>query len=225
MTTPRTRWWWALLGVVLIGIAGSAAWNLWQRRSQRGQPSPAQLRAALRQAWQAGPPEVAVYGEVPAFHLVDQTGRPFTRDDMLGRLWIADFIFTRCAGQCLLMTSRMAALQERLPAAAHFVSISVDPSWDTPERLAGYAVRAGAQESRWHFVTGSQDEIFRLSREGFRLAVEPEGGPEAEPIIHSVRFVLVDQQGRIRGYYDATEEAAVDRLLLDVQTLLTRPDA
>lgn len=215
----QPRWWWLLLGLVLAGILGRAAWIGWRVSQRRAAAPAAQLRDALQQALRHGPPPPPVYGAVPDFTLTDHHGRPLARKDLAGRIWIADFIFTRCAGQCLTVTSHMASLQERLPAEVRLISFSVDPAHDTPDVLAGYAARAGAGE-RWLFLTGSRDDIFRLSRDGFHLSVEEEGGTPEEPIVHSVRFVLVDRAGGIRGYYDATESDDINWLFLDVAMLL-----
>ena len=187
--------------MVLVSVTAAAAWHGWRERGH--------AIAAL-----------PVYGSVPAFSLTDQHGATVTLVSVRGAPWIADFIFTRCGGQCPMMTARMRAIQQRLPAGSRLrlISISVDPQYDTPEVLHRYAKDAGASD-RWLFLTGPQEQIFRLSREGFHLGAEPEGGSAQEPIIHSVRLVLVDRQGRIRGYYDGTEAPAVDRLLRDAATL------
>ncbi len=158
---------------------------------------------------------------VPDFTLTDQAGRTVTRATLAGSVWVADFIFTRCAGQCPLMSSQMAALQRafaRLPGV-QFVSFTVDPEYDTPPVLAAYAAHYEAQALRWRFLTGSREAVWRLAREGFQLGVG-EGGTPQEPITHSIRLVLVDQAGFIRGTYDATDAAAVQRLRDDVHRLI-----
>ena len=162
-------------------------------------------------------PPLPSLGTLPDAALRTHQGTPITLAQLRGRVWVAGFIFTRCAGQCPLITSRMAALQTALPEL-ELVSISVDPVYDTPERLTAYAARAGAGE-RWRFLTGSPEVILPLVREGFRFAVGQDGTPE-EPITHSVRLVLVDQAGVIRGMYDATEAAAMPRLRDDAARLL-----
>ncbi len=107
-----------------------------------------------------------------------------------------------------------------------FVSFSVDPKRDTWEVLARYARRYHADPSRWIFVTGQAEAIYKLSRQGFKLGVD-ENAPDApniavEPILHSSRFVLVDAQGSIRGYYDTEEPNAVTRLNADTRALLAK---
>ena len=147
----------------------------------------------------------------PSFTLTDQTGRPFTSESLRGKPWVADFIFTSCAGSCPLMSERMAGLQHRLPARVLLVSFSVDPKRDTPPVLAEYAKRHGAQPGRWFFLTGTEKEIARIVQQGFKLSYA-EGTDPREPVTHSVRFVLVDRSGAIRGYYDSTDPEALRRL-------------
>ena len=166
-------------------------------------------------------PSLPEYGALPDFSLMDHERRPVSLGALAGSVWIADFIFTRCAGQCPIMSRRMAELQQAFAGVAgiRFLSFTVDPSYDTPDILAAYARRYGASDGRWRFVTGAPDAIAALARDGFRLAFGA-GGTAEEPITHSVRLVLVDPQGRIRGYYDASEKGAMERLRRDAQRLL-----
>jgi protein SCO1/2 len=114
----------------------------------------------------------------------------------------------------------MARLQSRLPEEIRLVSFSVDPEHDTPEVLSEYANRYNADSERWLFLTGTMDAIEKLSVGGFKLALDPTAGTEAEPITHSSRFVLVDREGRIRGYYGNEDPDALDRLISDAKRLL-----
>lgn len=163
-------------------------------------------------------------GQVPAFALLDASGRTVTDADLRGRPWVADFIFTRCAGACPAMTARMAALRAEAAAEVQFVSITVDPEHDTPEVLARYARLAGAGPG-WLFLTGSRDVLFRLAIEGFKLGVQEVAADSQYggdgPFIHSSHFVLVDAAGRVRGYYDSTEEAARAHLRRDLASVRT----
>ncbi len=159
-------------------------------------------------------------GPLPAFSLTDHHGRRFNRDSIQGFVWVFDFIFTRCSGQCPIMTQCMAGLSKQFKelASVRFASISVDPSYDDPKRLSEYAAQMNAKDNQWLFLTGSEESVFALSRDGFHLGVGKEGSVE-EPITHSVRLALVDQQGHIRGYYDATNASAMRRLNQDIRLL------
>lgn len=162
----------------------------------------------------AGAP-LPVYAEVPPFSFTERSGRTVTRDGLRGKIWVADFIFTNCAGVCLEMSTRMAAVHEafRGDPDALCVSVSVDPDRDTPEALREYAAKYGASEDRWLYLRGPVKAVLALSYEGFRI------GDAEDPLIHSARFVLVDRQGRIRGYYRGTEAEEVARLLTDYRAL------
>lgn len=204
----KLRLLWGFLILVLAVVVGRSAW-VWWGRQPLAVATPGVSAAILH-----------VYGAVPDFSLTDQAGRPVTLSALKGQVWIADFIFTHCAGQCPMMTSQMVRLQTNLPNAVQFVSFSVDPRRDTPRVLSQYAKAHGADERRWRFLTGQQEDLYRLSQEGFRLALEPTGGGSAEPILHSKRLVLVDRQAGIRGYYDGSDDPAVQRLIRDARTLL-----
>jgi protein SCO1/2 len=189
---------WGLLGTVLLLLGVLAV------RSRAGRSAPPPVLAAL-----------------PGFLLTDQQGREVRLDQLAGRPWIADFIFTRCPGPCPLMTRKMAELRPRLPAGVRRVSFTVDPDYDTSEILAAYAARFGAGAD-WLFLTGPRQAIWELSVTGFKLGLaEAEGLPEEQgPIVHSTRFVLVDGEGRIRGYYDAFEPPEIERLLRELRAVL-----
>jgi len=165
-------------------------------------------------------PDLLVYGSIPDFILIDSDARPFSGVALRNKVWIANFIFTSCAGTCPAMSAKMRKLQDGLPAEIHLVSFTVDPARDTPQVLAAYAKQYAAEPSRWHFVTGEKAALYKLSIEGFKLAVDDTMGAEVEPITHSTRFVLVDRMGQIRGFYSGMEEQDLSRLAADARTLL-----
>jgi protein SCO1/2 len=193
---------WAVLVLALLAVGVAAAWSRWGTRRE---PPP-------------------ILGAVPPFALVNRDGRTVTLADLAGAPWVADFVFTRCAASCPMMTDRMAKLAKDLDLSAQgvlrlrLVSFTVDPDHDTPAVLASYAARYRAPPA-WLFLTGPQEALLHLSRDGFKLAVAPEGGPEKEPILHSTRFVLVDARGRIRGYYDGFDRESIEKLEGDLKTI------
>ncbi|MBI4354701.1 MAG: SCO family protein [Candidatus Omnitrophica bacterium] len=172
----------------------------------------------------AKPTVLPDYGRVPPFALTNQKGEPVALDALLGHVWIADFIFTRCAGQCPMLTKEMSQLAHAFQSdpSVQFVSFTVDPRYDTPEVLSRYVAASGVSSDRWIFLTGEEEAIQRLSQEGFRLAMGAEGPPE-EPITHSSRLVLVDRDGAIRGYYEAADARDLAQLRRDAQRLLRHP--
>ena len=167
--------------------------------------------------------QVPRLGQLPAFRLQERAGGEVTLADLRGQVWVADFIFTQCGGVCPAMTARMARLRRQVPGQVRFVSITVDPAHDTREVLAEYAKRAGA-DSRWLFLTGAQADLYRLSTEGFKLAaaeLSPQEQAEGTdgPFLHSAKFVLVDGEGTIRGYYDSDDESEMAALVKDIGRL------
>ena len=213
---------WTCLGGVLAFVVASGAWSLLRGAGTvESSVSPGALTG------------LEDYGGVPDFALTERSGQPVTRRDLDGRIWVADFIFTRCTGMCPILTSRMASLRALLDRHAdasevRLVSFSVDPGWDTPEVLSRYAAGRGADAGRWLFLTGDRETMHRLIGDGFRLSVAeaPEGtAADGELITHSDRLVLVDRKGRIRGYYHGTEEDSAERLVEDISRLLRAPAA
>jgi cytochrome oxidase Cu insertion factor (SCO1/SenC/PrrC family) len=145
--------------------------------------------------------------DLPDFQLTERNGQTVSRDDLKGKVWIASFVFARCCGPCPVVTGNMARLQQELADLpdVRLVTISVDPERDTPEALQKYAASFGADPQRWLFLTGDKAKIHELSEKGFRLAVSEAQGQARTPgneFDHSTRLVLVDKQGRIRGYFD-----------------------
>src|SRR5580698_294569 len=156
-----------------------------------------------------------VFGDIPQFELTAQNGRPFHSQDLAGKIWVADFIYTTCPGPCPRMTSQMREVQDavlKIPDV-RLVSFSVDPANDTPPVLAAYAKEHGAAPSIWYFLTGSVATLQTLDRDAFKL------GDINAAMQHSTRFVLVDRQGRIRGYYDTSEAGAISKVISDIRSL------
>lgn len=172
-------------------------------------------------------PPLPVLGEIPPFHLVDERGAPFGVDSLAGHVNIVDFIFTRCASSCPRLTARMGELQDLLArgkSSARLVSFSVDPDNDTPAVLTEYAAQAHADLSRWSFVTGPLEEVERAAVKGFKVSVARVARDAGDSeVIHGEWFVLVDAQGRVRGYYSVPERADLEPLVKDVQTLEAQP--
>lgn len=163
-----------------------------------------------------------VLGQVPNFTLTERSGKEVSRADLAGKVWIADFIFTHCAGSCPTISSRMSDLQDRLRSLpdVRLVSFTVDPDRDTPAVLAEYARRYGADKDRWLFLTGKKADVYALIRGGFKLTVGPRPDGAKGQVMHSIRLALVDQKGRVRGYYDGIDPDVADKLVPAVKALL-----
>lgn len=180
---------------------------------------------AIRAQKEAAKP-LKVLGQLPDFSLVERSGEPLTRADLKGKVWLAGFIFTHCAGPCPLISAQMSALQRSLARFedVRLVSVSVDPERDTPEVLSDYARRYEADEERWLFLTGEKRDVYRLILEGFKVTVED--GADVmdidgeDQVVHTLRLALVDREGRIRAYYVGTDPELEGDLLPDVEKLL-----
>lgn len=160
-------------------------------------------------------PEIA---RVPEFEFTDINGQPFGTKQLEGSLTVLDFIFTNCPNACPIMSSKMSELY-KLYAHSHkvkFVSITVDPDRDTPEVLSQYALLNGVNDQRWIFLRGPVKNVIALSEKGFFLPAEN------LPMGHSSKFVLIDQHGIIRGYYNALEEGPVELLKNHIQALVRK---
>jgi protein SCO1/2 len=149
------------------------------------------------------------YGRVPRFALSDQTGKQVTDADLRGKVWVANFVFTRCPSVCPMLTAKFQAVQKKLGdlPGVRYVSISVDPEYDTPAVLGEYAQRFGADPGRWQFLTGPLAEIEKTVVKGFKIHMGEREENAADPtlveIMHGEHFVLVDQAGDIQGYFGA----------------------
>ena len=181
------------------------------------------LLIALRgNAVAGGGKALPVLGSVPDFGLTEANGGPLKKADLVGKVWIASFIFTRCTDACPALMRRETDLQAQLPIRddLRLVSFSVDPDWDTPRVLSAYADLFKADRERWYFTTGDKHQIFSLATGGFKLGTLDADPSKEMPILHSTKLVLVDRHGLIRGYYDSTDDASLKRLVRDTVRLL-----
>lgn len=167
-----------------------------------------------------------ILGQVADFTLTNQSGRAVSFSNLLGQVWVADVIFTRCPGSCLTITRRMGVLQAALPREqpVKLVSLTADPAFDTPAVLKQYASRFGANPARWEFLTGPREQIYRLATRQLLLVVVEKPPDERttpdELFLHSTKFILVDQQGRLRGIYDGEAAASTPAIVRAVTQLL-----
>ena len=164
-------------------------------------------------------PRLEVFGNIPPFDLVAQNGQPFHSQELAGKIWVADFIYTTCPGPCPRMTSQMREVQDAVlkTPEVNLVSFTIDPAEDTPPVLQAYAKTHGAASSIWYFLTGPVATLQMLDRDAFKL------GNIDGTLEHSTRFVLVDRQGRIRGYYDTSESSAIPKVISDIHALAAEP--
>jgi cytochrome oxidase Cu insertion factor (SCO1/SenC/PrrC family) len=185
---PLTLW----LGLALILVILGGTFALSHLQSRKTTPPTAPL---------------PVLGQVADFTLTNQLGRSVTLADLRGKVWVADIIFTRCAGPCPRMTKHMAAVQEALPHSdgTRLVTLTTDPGFDRPDVLQTYAMRFNADAARWWFLTGTKPQIAGLAVDSLKLtALEKPAAERTEAddlFIHSTIFVVVDKQARLRAVF------------------------
>jgi protein SCO1 len=187
MNRPATRIEWLVwIGLILTVASIVIAFLIGQTRRQKQ-------------------PTLDVLFQVPDFTLTNQAGQPFGSANLRGHVWLAEIIFTKCAGPCPRMTERMAQLQAAIPPdkAVRFVTLTTDPEYDTPSVLDAYSRRFKAQPERWHFLTGTKQQIADVAVRGLKLtALEKEMAERENPndlFIHSTLFVIVDKRGKARA--------------------------
>ena len=198
----RLGWAGAFLAFVLAVVMGYSMWRGSERRDAEQLP---------------------VIRAVPDFTLTDQNGNPVSKDDLRGKIWIADFIFTRCQGPCPLMTARMLEMQRALIKAPEIklVSVTVDPEHDTPEVLKAYAAANQADPERWKFLTGDKAVIEKLVTEGFMQHLAEENG---EPV-HGTMFLVVDGNGMVRSARMLEDPELIPKILTDTGNLMREQSA
>ncbi len=167
------------------------------------------------------------FGPLPAFTLLERAGGSVRNEDLRGKVWVASFTFTHCAGACWQINETLSRLQRDFAAEPDFrlVTISVDPERDTPEVQRRYAEQRGADAGRWLFLSGNQDEIYRLIGKGFKLTVYQNEGPERRPgfeVEHTPRVAVVDKRGHVRGYFDGRQRDEQGNALDDYPALKAR---
>ncbi len=193
--------WVGLLGVVLLSLV------IYRATASRGS-----LKVQL-----------PVLSSVPAFSFVDQSGAPLGSAQLSGKIWVANFIFTRCPNICPKFTAKMGTLQDRskeqLPELT-LVSFTVDPENDTPEVLTAYGQKFRADFSRWHFLRGDRPELERVIRDGMLQPMDRGDGQDLNTVVHGSYFALIDDKLQVRGVYRFSEPGSVDDVIRDARLLL-----
>lgn len=164
-----------------------------------------------------------VFHKVPFFAFPSSNGDTISSKTTEGKIYIADFFFTSCPGICKQMSSQLKRVQESIldNPEVLILSHSVDPENDSISVLKAYAEKHKAINGKWYFLTGEKNKIFDLAQKGYFIsALEDSTSNDADRFIHSDKFILVDKQKHIRGYYNGTDPKEVDRLILEIDVLL-----
>ncbi len=159
--------------------------------------------------------DLPVLYAVPEFTFTERSGQPFGLDDLKGKISVVDFIFTNCKGPCPMMAVSLGRFYDAFAKTnkVQFVSVSVDPERDSLEVLREYAEAQGVDDNRWVFLRAPKDSVVQLYEQGFKLGGEL-------PYDHATKFVLVDHEGRIRGYYDFDDKISLAHLRTHIVELL-----
>jgi protein SCO1 len=168
-----------------------------------------------------------VFRTIPAFSLIDQYSNTFTNKNVKDKIYVANFIFTRCGLICPKLTSQMARVQDSFLGMDDvlLVSHSVDPKFDTPAVLKKYSKEKDAIPGKWFFLTGPKKEIYQLAMKGYFVPISDASDYDKlikspdETFIHTERLILIDKDGVIRGFYDGTDAKEVDRLIVEIKIL------
>lgn len=166
--------------------------------------------------------------EVESFSFTDQNDETFDLEDLEGKWWVADLVFTNCTTVCLPMTTNMSSLQDKLSdedIEADLVSFSVDPDNDTPDVLKEYAEEYDADESNWHFLTGYDFETIEdISVDTFQMGLAPP--PEGEDqVTHGTRFFIIDPEGQVIKSYDGQKSDNMDEIVEDLKAAQEAADS
>jgi protein SCO1/2 len=166
-------------------------------------------------------PEMDVFGTTPAFQLTDQTGATFSSQSLNGRVALVDFIYTHCTDACPLLSATFQDAQQKLASdkllgsSIMLVSLSVDPTHDTPSVLAEYGQQFKADPNGWKFLTGDWDQVYDVVT-GFKVATRPPRPAADAPVpggtelTHTTRVVLIDPELQVRAYLEGGDANADD---------------
>lgn len=161
------------------------------------------------------PVELPKISEIGEFNLINQENQSYGLKDLKGSYWVASFIFTRCQGPCPLITKKIKSISEEFSGLSNikFVSLSMDPDYDTPQIFKEYAKKYKLNLEAWNLLTGKKEAVMDITRNLFRLPVSE------DPEMHTTRIVLVDSNANIRGYYNILDEGSVEKLILDLKNI------
>ena len=234
-STSRPRGALFVVGTVLWGAVFVSLYFVWKQRSERAEQASGDSVVIQPGTSPGEPDEVEPEPQEPVeiditwpesgvrdFSLTERNGELLSKNDLLGKPWIASFIFTRCAGPCPRVAAALKELQKRYPEPnVSFVTFSVDPEYDTPEVLTKFAQFWEVDPERWFFLTGDKDTIYNMIHTDFLMPVAP--SPDPEPgweIIHTTNLCLVDPTGKVVGKYNSLKEEEVALLRRELDALL-----
>ena len=164
---------------------------------------------------------ISKYHAIADFSFTNQNGKIITQKDYEGKIYVADFFFTTCTTICPIMQDNMVEIQNAFKnnPKVMLLSHTVMPQIDSVPVLKKYALEKGVIDSKWNLVTGDKKDIFYIARKSY-LAVKTDTAGELYDMVHTENFILVDEQRRVRGFYDGTKKDDIKRLIEDINFLL-----
>ncbi|HYV93616.1 MAG TPA: SCO family protein [Chitinophagales bacterium] len=169
-------------------------------------------------------PKIATYWDAPSFKYATQNGDSLSSDSLKGKVYVADFIFTNCESVCPNLSKTMAQLQQNFidNGDVKLVSFSIDPARDSIQALKDYAGRYGAIRGKWYFLRGDTTTIWNTVEKGFKVSVgyAHDNTGTGYSFTHSEKLVLVDEKGKVRGFYNGLDKAEMDSLYNGIASLM-----
>jgi protein SCO1/2 len=161
------------------------------------------------------------FHKISPFKLTNQEGKTITEKTFEGKIYVADFFFTSCPGICPKMTSNMSLIQDEFlnDDDILLLSHSVTPEKDSVPVLKSFADSKGINSNKWHLVTGSQKEIYKLGRKDYFVEEDLGIKKKEDEFLHTENFVLIDKSRHIRGIYNGLNKTSVRQLITDIHTL------
>ncbi|MBT8292267.1 MAG: SCO family protein [Eudoraea sp.] len=206
-------------GIIIFLVLTSLLifFSYWFREEQPAVYNPSDLNPALVDR---SLQDMNANHKIGPFSLINQNGDTITEKNYEGKIYVADFFFTRCPTICPVMTNNMEKLQTEFlnDADVKLLSLSVTPEYDSVPVLYNYASKNGALDTKWNITTGSKRHIYELARKNY-FAVVDQGDGGLQDFIHTPNFVLVDKEKQIRGIYDGTKDQEITRLIKDIRIL------
>jgi protein SCO1/2 len=170
--------------------------------------------------------QIASFWNAPDFHYSTQFGDTLSNDSLKGKVYVADFIFTSCESVCPDLSKTMAQLQENFTdnGSVKLVSFSIDPARDSIPALKDYSERYGAKKGKWYFLRGDTSTIWNTIEKGFKVSVgyAHDSTGTGYSFTHTQKLVLVDAEGKIRGFYDGLDKTEMDSLYNNIGLLLAQ---
>jgi len=209
---------WVLLGFLLSLIL----LNVYvKNRFANGQRTPSKQPVIKSNANVAS--NLPVISKIQPFTLTNQNSTPIVRADLIGTPWLANIIFTRCPTVCPKITQTLSQLRLKLPDQLNYISLTTDPSFDTPEKLKAFAEANGSNETNWHFLTGPKATLMKLAIEDLKLISMPKEKLKRENpgdlFVHSSLYILVDSKGQVRASFEHDATNLVQMIQKALETL------